>query len=121
MEEQNDSNLSEILRQRSRTSAEFRQISKRLRELLPERYRMIRNDYIRKSIKPGKATRLALLDPRFFEHVEELTRVSHDGDLAYHSWLVLKMKSAADTSLNFSSTNPPGGDPRYGLRKKKEC
>lgn len=81
-----------FISEQGRFAIEFRQVHRRMLELLPSRLRQLISDYRQQGI--ACARRSALLDPRYLSYVEQLVdigarahlaRVQHETHLMYYS------------------------------------
>lgn len=82
-----------FISEQGRFAIEFRQIYKRMRELLPNRLQQLISEY-RQQQGVARARRSALLDPRYSSYIDQLVdigarahlaRVQHETHLMYYN------------------------------------
>ena len=88
----------------ARTHVEHQQVFKRLKELRSERLKKIRDSY--QQYRGGKKSRLALLDPRYRECLEQMITVMTQAQKARIEWETHKMLYQARKYRSFSMRPP---------------
>ena len=81
-----------VLRDYSREAIENRQVSRRLKDLLPRRLKEIHNRHRSADRTAGAAERLALTDSTYLKHIEEVSEVSksaHEARIQYETHMML--------------------------------
>jgi hypothetical protein len=84
-------------------SLEHRQISRRLRDLLPTRYHDLKYRYRGRLHSSAKAERAALIDASYKKHIEEFVEVNHIASQAriqYETHLMLLQARQTLRALN---------------------
>ncbi|MCB9228417.1 MAG: hypothetical protein H6618_02305 [Deltaproteobacteria bacterium] len=102
--------------------ADIRQLACRYKELLPDRLKQLTAEYRRQRHPAGKATRMALKDPRYLKWLDELAELSSEALKTRIRWEHLRMlwdarkssglppHSAATQSRRFPTPYPAGKD-----------
>ena len=84
--------LLQVLRDFSKDAIESRQVSRRLKDLLPRRLREIHSQHRTLARSSGAAERLALTDATYLAHLNEVTQVSeaaHEARVQYETHMML--------------------------------
>jgi hypothetical protein len=69
--------LISLIRGYGAKAAEHRQVARRLRALLPERFKAINSQHRRRLTSAADAERAALIDSDWINHVEEVVAITH--------------------------------------------
>jgi len=80
------------IRRFGRQSMEARQVSTRLRQLLPNRFIELKNKFRRQFSKIAECERRALVDPAYLQHISELNDMRYqalEGRISYETHVML--------------------------------
>lgn len=71
-------NLKAMISRKGLEAIDLRQVSKRLKTLLPHRFRVAKEKHRNNGLSAAKAMRLALTDPEYLSQLDEFISVSAD-------------------------------------------
>lgn len=71
-----------VISEQGRFAIEFRQVHRRMRELIPQRLQQLVTEYRQREQRIARARRLALLDPRYLSYIDQLVDIGARAQLA---------------------------------------